>query len=118
MSAATNKGPQDALTPEEFRGWLSQEIRDSSKAHELRVKEATEFVTAYTSGDISPEEAMKRLRNYDQRWGEALYGAMATPEVSDEQIISAIDQARAKQNSVRRIRTSTEITNSGSSRLR
>lgn len=82
------------LSPQEMQGWLRDEIRDSAKAHELRAKEATEFVTAYASGKISAEEAEERLYQYDKRWGEALYGATASPGVSDEAIVRAIDKAR------------------------
>jgi hypothetical protein len=85
---------KETLSPQEMQGWLREEIRDSAKAHELRVKEATEFVTAYASGKISAEEAADRLHQYDKRWGEALYGATASPGVSDEAIVRAIDKAR------------------------
>jgi hypothetical protein len=85
---------KDTLTPQELHAWLLDEIRDSAKAHELRVKEATEFVTAYASGKISPQEAVQHLRRYDKRWGEALYGSTASPGLSDEAILSAIDGAR------------------------
>jgi hypothetical protein len=85
---------KDTLSPEEMQGWLKEEIRDLAKAHELRIKEATDFVTAYASGKISPEEATERLLRYDRRWGEALYGATASTDLSDEAILSAIDRAR------------------------
>jgi hypothetical protein len=85
---------KDPLSPEEMQGWLKEEIRDSSKAHELRIKEATDFVSAYASGTISAEEAAERLLRYDRRWGEALYGATASPGLSDKAILSAIDRAR------------------------
>ena len=82
------------LTPEEAQGWLKEEIRDSAKALELRVKEATTFVAEYAAGRLTPEEANDHLVRYDQRWGEALYGASAFPGCSDEEILKAIDKAR------------------------
>lgn len=90
------ESPQDKgfLTPEEFQGWLREQIRDSAKAHELRVKEATAFVTEYTAGKLTPEEANDHLVRYDQRWGEALYGATVGKNSSDESILQAIDTAR------------------------
>jgi hypothetical protein len=93
---ADNESPQgkDLMTPEEFQGWLKQEIRDSAKAHELRVKDATAFVTAYSEGKLTPEEAEEHLYRYDRRWGEALCGTMASPGTSDEAILRAIDKAR------------------------
>lgn len=83
----------NTLSVQDLQGWLKEEIRDCDKAHELRVKEATEFVTAYAAGKLSPSEAMQRLLQYDRRWGEALYGATASPGISDEQILKAIDLA-------------------------
>jgi hypothetical protein len=86
------------LAPSEFRGWLTQEIADSAKAHELRIKEATEFVNQYESGLISAEEANERLKRYDRRWGEALFGASAMGGISDDGIINAIDESRETQS--------------------
>ena len=85
---------KDIMTPEELKDWLAQEIRDSAKAHELRTKEVTEFVAAYSAGNISAEEAVERFRRYDKRWGEALYGVSAFPGTSDDEIVRAIDAAR------------------------
>ena len=85
---------QEALSPKEMQGWLDQEIRDSTKAYELRITEAKEFVNAFVSGELTQEQAMQRLVAYDLRWGEALYGATATPETTDEAILAEIDRAR------------------------
>ena len=85
---------QESLSPEEMQGWLEQEIRDSAKAHELRTKEATEFVTAYIAGRITPDQAMRCMVDYDRRWGEALFGTSAFPKMSDANILREIDKAR------------------------
>jgi hypothetical protein len=77
-----------------MQGWLQEEIRDSAKAHELRVKEASELVNAYVSGKLSSEELSEQLYKYDKRWGEALLGSTASPGVSDQEIVNAIDKAR------------------------
>jgi hypothetical protein len=96
---ADKESPQDKgfLTPEEFQHWLKDEIRDSAKAHELRVKDATAFVTAYAEGKLSPEEANDHLMQYDRRWGEALFGATTGQNVSDAEILLTIDSARDEQ---------------------
>jgi hypothetical protein len=94
MADKESKQDKDFMSPEELKRWLEEEIRDSAKAHELRVKDATEFVTAYASGRISPEQAEEHLRRYDRRWGEALYGATVGKNSSDESILQAIDTAR------------------------
>jgi hypothetical protein len=88
--------PEDHLSPQEMRDWLAQEIKDSAKAHELRVKEATAFVTAYGSGEITANEAMRRMHEYDRRWGEALFGTNAGNNVTDQAIVERIDRARAE----------------------
>ena len=91
----TDKDSQrEFMTPEEFQEWLKDEIRDSAKAHELRVQNATAFVTAYAEGKLTPEEAQDKLLAYDRRWGEALYGASVVPGLSDEAILQQIDAAR------------------------
>ena len=43
------------LSPKDIQKWALQEITDSAKAHELRVKDATELATAYALGELSPE---------------------------------------------------------------
>lgn len=85
---------QENLSPQDVREWFHQEVADLSKALELRLKESSELVTAYTSGKISPEEAGKRFLRYNRRWGEALPGTHAGKGVSDDQILKAIDEVR------------------------
>jgi hypothetical protein len=94
MNPNNRDQPGDVLTPEELQSWLAQEIKDSAKAHELRVKDATKFVEEYRGGKISGEEVMERLHAYDRRWGEALSGASASEGLTDEMILNAIDRAR------------------------
>lgn len=98
MENKFTSNPHDMLSPDEMKGWLAQEIRDSAKAHELRVREATDFVTAYASGKIGAEEASARLLRYDRRWGEALPGVTTTESLSDERILEAIDRAREQES--------------------
>jgi hypothetical protein len=86
----------EMLTPEEMGKWLKQEIADSTKACELRIREASDLVASYTRGGISPAEALKRMVTYDERWGEALFGVSAGGNITDDAIISAIDKARSE----------------------
>jgi len=92
------------LSAREMREWLLQEIRDSMKACELRVREATAFVTAYAVGELSPEQAMERLNKYEDRWGEALCGTKAASHMTDDQIVGQIDQMRSTYGSLRAMR--------------
>jgi hypothetical protein len=87
----------DALSVQEMQGWLREEVRDSAKAHELRTKEATQFVEEYATGKLTGEQAMERLVAYDTRWGDVLPDATAAPGVSDEEILRAIDRARESE---------------------
>lgn len=89
------------LSPQEMREWLSQEVKDATKALELRLKEATDFVTAYALGEISAAKAAESHWKYDQRWGEALLGATAAKGATDEQILAAIDRAHGKYESLK-----------------
>jgi hypothetical protein len=102
------------LSVRDMQDWLRQEVRDSAKAHELRIRGATEFVTAYADGRVTTEQAMEALVRHDRRWGEALYGASAIEGKSDEAILNAIDKAREKEigrhvdRAAKRMRRSTE----------
>jgi phage repressor protein C with HTH and peptisase S24 domain len=79
---------EDILTPAEMRKWLTDEIRDRKREHELREKEATEFVTAYEEGKITPSEADERFYEHSKRWGEAFKGYLSTTEgLSDEEVL-------------------------------
>jgi hypothetical protein len=91
---ANSEPRPDLMTTEEFQGWLKQEIRDSAKAHELRIKDATAFVTAYTEGKLTAEEAQEHLYRYDRRWGEALFGTTVWEGTTDSDILTAIDRSR------------------------
>ncbi len=83
----------DYLSAEDMRIWLGQEIKDAAKAFELRLREATEFATAYALGKLTPKEADERHSRYYHRWGEALPGISASETVTDADILAAIDRA-------------------------
>lgn len=72
MNPKNDAGESDRTSPKEMQGWLEREIADAAKAMELRVKDATRFVTAYSRGEISAAEADKQNYAYSRRWGEAL----------------------------------------------
>jgi hypothetical protein len=82
----------DHYTPEELRRWLQQEVRDVMKGAELRIKDATDFVTAYAVGAISPEAASERKTTYECRWGDAMPRGIETKEgMANEDILRQID---------------------------
>jgi hypothetical protein len=82
------------LTPKDMQNWLQEEIAQLDKAMELRTKEATALVTAYTKGETSHEEVAEQSWKYRQRWGEALAGVMSMRGLTDEQILATIDEAQ------------------------
>ena len=84
------------LSPEEMQQWLRQEIADSTRALELRVRQAVDFVTAYTSGQTTPEQADQQYWLFQHRWGEALPGTHVNPKISDEDIMASIDRTVGK----------------------
>src|ERR1017187_10567033 len=97
-------GESDYLSPKDMQKWALQEIKDSAKAHELRVKSATELATAYALGELTPAQARERFLRHDHRWGEALPGTYAFKDSSDEQILAAIDKTRGEFSAPRQIR--------------
>lgn len=82
---------------EEMAGWLQREIKDSTKASELRIKDAASFVTEYASGKITSEEAEQKMYQYSKRWGDALPGIAGSGNLSDEEIIKHIDETRLRR---------------------
>jgi hypothetical protein len=100
------KSDDDRLTPEDMVGWLQQEIRDLSKATELRIKDATDFVTAYALGRITEEEMHNRRMAYLYRWGEdPIPGVVVQEGMTNEEVIKRLDAALPKtvRESVRRL---------------
>ena len=81
------KPDDDILTPQDMRDWLQQELRDLTKALELRVKDATDFVTAYAVGEITAEAAMSRLDEYQSRWFEPIPGVKSDNGMPDTEIL-------------------------------
>jgi hypothetical protein len=81
------------LTPEDMRDWFQRELGDLTKEFELRVRDATDFVTAYRLGEITPEEAMDRLFQYEARWGESrLPYPWIREKMTNDEIVRRIDE--------------------------
>ena len=85
---------EDPLTPQDVRRWLRQEMLDLTKGFQLRVLEATGIASAYSAGEMSPEQVAQRLFEYDERWGDALPGTSVSKDMTDEEILARIDKAR------------------------
>jgi hypothetical protein len=89
---------QDTLTPDDMRNWLRQEVSELSKAMELRVQDATDFVTAYALGKLTPAQAQARLNRYQDRWGDEVIPGVSTDErMTNAEIIERLDQALASE---------------------
>jgi hypothetical protein len=87
----------DKLTHEDMVEWLQREIRDLSKQTELRVKDATDFVTAYAMGKVTEKEMRERLSVYHHRWGDSPIPGVTTQEgMTDEEIMKRLDAALPK----------------------
>jgi len=87
-----------SLTPDEMRDWLLQEVRDLTKAVDLRMRDATEFVTAYAVGKITQAEAMDRMSRYELRWGDSpIPGVTTNSKMADEEILRLIDEKWASR---------------------
>lgn len=85
--------PDDTFTPAEMRQWLQREVREVMKAAELRIKDATDFVTGYATGEISAKQAAERMTQYDARWGEPIWGVSVEENMSNAEILRLRDQA-------------------------
>jgi hypothetical protein len=89
----------DDLTPQEMRNWLRQELRDVTKAAELRTNDAVDFVAAYSDGQLTQQQAMERFHTYTTRWGDAIRGVVTDPEMKDGEILARLDKARSSGRS-------------------
>jgi len=90
--AESNDSDNEKLTSEDMRLWLRDEVRRVMKNAELQIKDATDFVTAYAAGTMSPAEADARMALYDSRWGESrLIAAMPREGMTDEEILRNLD---------------------------
>jgi hypothetical protein len=82
------------ITPADMVQWLQQELRDLSKATELRTQEATGFVTDFALGKISEEKMMKLKSVYTSRWGDSpIPGVMTDEGMTNEEIMKRLDDA-------------------------
>jgi hypothetical protein len=88
------------LTPEDMRLWLRDEVRHVMKAADLQINDATDFVTAYLAGKLSPEQAEERKSRYDERWGERTLEVVMNREatnrqdIADKEILAKLDAQR------------------------
>lgn len=60
------------LTQADLEEWIKRETAAVEEEYRLRVKEATDLVSQFLSGQISQEEANDRYWRYQQRWGDPL----------------------------------------------
>jgi hypothetical protein len=93
------------LTPGDMVQWLQQEIRDLSRATELRIQEAAGFVTDFAMGKISEEQMMKRKLIYTSKWGdEVIPGVLTDENMTNEEITKRLVGAlpRTVQEDIRR----------------
>jgi hypothetical protein len=98
MTRKKPPGEAEYQSPKALREWLAQEVRDVARASELRLRDATDLVTAYALGKLTPEQADERWWRYQDRWGEALPGVFASETKTDEQIIETIDKSLENTN--------------------
>jgi hypothetical protein len=93
---------EDELTPADLTSWLRQEIAELSKATELRLAEATDFVTAFAAGQITSDEAQSRLLRYQDRWGESPIFGVTVGEKTNEEIVRELDHCLSERE-IRRV---------------
>lgn len=86
--------PKEFLPPRDIQSWARQQIKDAAKEFELRVKEVTSLATAYSAGEIAPNQAEERYFRYYHRWGDALCGVSVGDDWPDDKIIAKIDESR------------------------
>jgi hypothetical protein len=88
------KRKSDLITPVEMLRALQDEVLTVTRAAELRLREITELVTAYTKGEITPQEANERFILHSRRWRDPIFGGLIVPPggITDEEIHRSIDE--------------------------
>ena len=94
MTATDDDFEDDHATLADAHSWLQSEIEHSTKALELRLREAGEIVHLYARGEIKPHELSVRQNKYYSRWGDALPFGKSTEGIRNDEIVSAVDEAR------------------------
>jgi hypothetical protein len=89
----------DLLSQDDLRNWLVQEIKDATKALELRVRDASALVMAHCAGETTLIEANDAFNRHFHRWGEALPGASVSEGALDAEIVKAIDEGTGAYHS-------------------
>jgi len=97
MSNEADSDQTEYLSPENLRQWLEAERKNLAKELELRLREASEFVTAYGLNQLTPKEADERYFRYQKRWGFPLCGLNAADYSTDARLIGAIDNSRNEE---------------------
>jgi hypothetical protein len=97
-----NEEDKEAFSPGNMRQWAAQELKDIAKAGELRAKEVNDLVSRYSSGEFTAAEAAERYFRYQDRWGEAIPGVSAGGDLSDETILTKMDEVRRMVEEARR----------------
>ena len=92
MSAQSGGESEDYLSPADMRKWMDDEIRQSTKALELRTRDLTSFVTAYCAGELTPQQADELHSRYYRRWGEPIPGVSLVGNIPDEEVLAQIDK--------------------------
>jgi hypothetical protein len=84
--------PEHDFTPDEMLLWLRDETNLVTKGAELRLRDATDFVTQYATGRMTAEEAHRRFGSYTTRWGDAIPGVADSRGKTDNEILKEVDE--------------------------
>jgi hypothetical protein len=96
MPPKKHRSDDTELRSEVVAAWLQFEIDSVTKAVELRLKHAKEIAAEFAAGKISSKEVDEKIYDHETLWGEALPGAHPYG-MSDDQILSAIENVRVEQ---------------------
>ena len=96
IMARTPQGNDTSLSPEDMKLWLAIEEKTIELAAAQRIREATSLVSDYAGGVIDQEEANRRLKAHEDRWGLAAKDEVLGWELRD-QASTSIHSARFRQ---------------------
>ena len=108
MAAIKEQQGSDTLSVEEMRELLQSEIRATTKAADLRIREFSNFANAYAAGEMTPEQAMDAVIHFQEKWGPAIPGIFKVEGMSDAEITAAVELAAGSHTSRQKQRAETQ----------
>jgi hypothetical protein len=94
MAQDISNSDEDTVSVKEMRSALEEETRAVMKAADLRIRELTQIVHAYASGELAPTDATGQFMKHLDKWGDPIPGVVRVIQyATDEEIMADMNKA-------------------------